>query len=363
MTQPSYIKELDGLRAIAILLVLVWHYFLGQTTPDTITPEVWLGLSWTWSGVDLFFVLSGFLITRILLNFKDSPNYFKTFYARRVLRIFPPYYLLLIVYVVLVAAGITRYIPALLSSPIPIYSYFLYIQNIYMVWDGFGAGWMSVTWSLAVEEQFYLLFPLVIYYVNSRHLPKIFIVGILLAPIFRALIGSYGAYVLLPSRMDALLAGALIAYYYASGHITRLLAAHKRFLWWFTLLLFLIVIATLFKADGNRTGGVLNHTLYLLLYSSLLVTILVNEGSNSTRFFTNKVLGYIGKISYSVYLFHQIFIMAFYPLFLNEHIPWLRNVQSVWVTLAALAATFVAASLSYYLIEKPLQKYGRKFNY
>src|SRR5215212_4562930 len=89
----SHIKELDGLRGIAILLIIVWHYFVSLVPRELMGEDLWNQLAITWSGVDLFFVLSGFLIGRILLFNKDSKNYFKTFYIRRSLRILPLYYL------------------------------------------------------------------------------------------------------------------------------------------------------------------------------------------------------------------------------------------------------------------------------
>ena len=116
--------------------------------------------------------------------------------------------------------------------------------------DGFGANWLAVTWSLAVEEQFYLLFPLIIYYLPKEKLPKIFLTGILLAPIIRAVLGSPQAYVLLPARMDALLVGALIAYYYQNGIISKWIAPHKRMLSLITMLVFGLMLSLAFEGSG-----------------------------------------------------------------------------------------------------------------
>jgi peptidoglycan/LPS O-acetylase OafA/YrhL len=262
--KPNYIKELDGLRAIAILLVIVWHYLLGQTTPDLLPPKVWMLFSWSWSGVDLFFVLSGFLIGRILIYYKNSPTYFKTFYMRRIWRIFPPYYLSLLLFFVFMAMGGAKTFPILFGDSIPYISYPLYIQNFFMATNGFGPNWLAVTWSLAVEEQFYLLFPFVIYFVNHKHLPKIFIVCILLAPLLRGIIGSYGAYVLLPARMDALMVGALIAYYYQNGSIQKYIAPHARTLAFCTALLLGIILVLAYRESANHIGEMLNHSLYAL---------------------------------------------------------------------------------------------------
>lgn len=359
---PNYIKELDGLRAFAILLVLVWHYLLGQSSQDTLPDHVWLSLSWSWSGVDMFFVLSGFLIGRILLFYKDSPNYFKTFYARRFFRIFPPYYILLGVFILFHAVGWASQFPVLTNGNIPNYAYIFYIQNFFMS-NGYGANWLSVTWSLAVEEQFYLIFPLLIYYLPKEKLPKIFLTCILLAPIIRAILGSYEAYVLLPARMDALLVGALIAYYYQNGSINTWIAPHRRTLSLITVLVFGIMLALAFEGSGKNTGGIINHSLYALLYGLIVINILVQQGGIFMRVLANPVLRYIGKISYSIYLFHQVIFLMLTKTLLNKDVPWLETSNDVWVTVLAFACTIAFSSLLYFTVEKPTQKIGKRFAY
>jgi peptidoglycan/LPS O-acetylase OafA/YrhL len=364
--KPNYIKELDGLRAIAILLVIIWHYLLGQTTPDMLPTKVWMLLSWSWSGVDLFFVLSGFLIGRILIYYKTSPNYFKTFYMRRVLRIFPLYYLSLLLFFVCMALGMAKTFPVLFGDSIPYISYPLYIQNWFMVSKGFGPNWLAVTWSLAVEEQFYLLFPFVIYFVNNKHLPKIFIICILLAPLLRGIIGGYGAYVLLPARMDALLVGALIAYYYQNGSIQKYLAPHARTVATSTLLLFGIILVLAYRETAKYTGDMLNHSLYAIFYGMLIITILVSKSKIIGSGLGNPVLMFIGKVSYSIYLIHQIVLIVLTKLISNKDVPWIDDIykpDSIKVTLISLGVTLILATLSYYAFEKPLQKIGKRYDY
>jgi peptidoglycan/LPS O-acetylase OafA/YrhL len=159
----------------------------------------------SWSGVDLFFVLSGFLIGGILLDAVDSPHYFKTFYIRRAYRILPLYSVLLAL-AVIVERG---------ASWLP--RYVLLLQNFWMAWTGvFGVYALSVTWSLAIEEQFYLTLPPLIRFTSRKALTKIMIGAVLLAPPCRALAIAFlpgkllAAYVLMPCRMDALGLGVLI---------------------------------------------------------------------------------------------------------------------------------------------------------
>jgi peptidoglycan/LPS O-acetylase OafA/YrhL len=173
------IAELDGVRGVAIGLVLIWHYFAnGIVAP---VEGTWLAhlksmLGLTWSGVDLFLVLSGFLIGGILLDAKDSPNFFRTFYARRAFRILPLYFILIVLFIegwLLNRSGIATPL-RIFNAYIPVWTYPLFVQNFAMVWRGsFGAAWLALTWSLAIEEQFYLLLPLVIRRVSVNLVPTL----------------------------------------------------------------------------------------------------------------------------------------------------------------------------------------------
>src|ERR1700741_834818 len=158
---PRYIPQFDGLRGLAILLVLIGHSGFLEAMPDAGM------LEYTRFGVDLFFVLSGFLITGILLDSKESPHYFRNFYPRRVLRIWPLYYLVL--FLAFVVAPLFQ--PAMRPTAARDWSAFaFYVQNIvfaHRVTYPFGLG---ATWSLAVEEQFYLTWPLLVFLLKKRTL-------------------------------------------------------------------------------------------------------------------------------------------------------------------------------------------------
>ena len=176
MSQLTTIKPLDGIRALAILLVLISHYFncqIGDDVTGILKSLKWLTFC-TWSGVDLFFILSGFLIGRILIVHKRSQNYFKTFYLRRAFRIFPVYYLIILIFVILMVSGFSPSVPWLMKNPFPLYSYLLCIQNFWASTGDFGPNWLGVTWSLAVEEQFYLLLPLLVIIIKDKWLPFFF---------------------------------------------------------------------------------------------------------------------------------------------------------------------------------------------
>ncbi len=200
------------MRALAILSVVAWHY-LGIGDGPASTP--WRIFMAGRSGVDLFFVLSGYLITGILLANADAPNYFSSFYGRRSFRILPIYGIMLAIY--LIGRKLGGSAPILFGGPLPWWSYAIGLQNIWMtIHQNYGAAWLAGTWSLAIEEQFYLIFPLVIYLLPSRMLPRLLIALLVLAPLGRMIAGGFGDrfgyYVLMPLRADILAIGALIAW-------------------------------------------------------------------------------------------------------------------------------------------------------
>src|ERR1019366_1514205 len=147
------VSELDGLRALAILLVVAWHY-LGVGDGAASIP--WRIFMVGRTGVDLFFVLSGYLITGILLANAESSSYFSTFYRRRSFRILPIYGVMLAIY--LIGRHLGGSAPILFAGPLPWWSYAIGLQNIWMtIEQTYGAFWLAGTWSLAIEEQFYLI--------------------------------------------------------------------------------------------------------------------------------------------------------------------------------------------------------------
>src|SRR5882672_3129244 len=196
----SRIPELDGIRGLAILSVLCFHYISIQGNApagsfvDRLQRLVILG----GTGVDLFFVLSGFLIGGILLDVKDSPRYFRAFYARRFFRIIPVYFAWITVYILVVRfAG--KYLLALSHSgntpPLGhlVYNHYLFLQNFYLDrFHNLAGAWFDHTWSLAVEEQFYLVTPLLVYFLPRKPY-KIFLFGvILLEPVLRIVLLKTG---------------------------------------------------------------------------------------------------------------------------------------------------------------------------
>ena len=183
MSKPSVgsttrIPELDGIRGnIAIGPVFLAHFLMISSRPGSALAYALVPLRLTWSGVDLFFVLSGFLIGGILLDAREAANYFQVFYRRRFFRIIPIYAVLLSVVVFtmyLASAGQIAKYDAVLSGPLPWPYYPFFLQNIGMsVHNSWGNFPLGVTWSLAIEEQFYLTLPLLVRFLSRRALLRL----------------------------------------------------------------------------------------------------------------------------------------------------------------------------------------------
>ena len=211
------IPELDGMRGIAISMVIIWHYFSGAIAGGGTSLPVIIPLvrctSWFWSGVDLFFVLSGFLIGGIIIDNRDSKNFLSVFYTRRAFRIFPVYFIFLGVFFALRPWIKHAGYAWLLQGNVPDWSYLTFTQNILMaVRDNSGGSFLNITWSLGIEEQFYLFASLLSIALPRKHWPFFVVLLVVSAPVLRSFFPTFGPrYLLMPCRMDALLIGALAA--------------------------------------------------------------------------------------------------------------------------------------------------------
>ena len=368
-TLPGFqgrVSELDGLRGLAILFVVVWHYVacLFTPPPGTLAYQLVIPLRIAWSGVDLFFVLSGFLIGGILLDARTSPRFFTTFYMRRFHRIFPLYYAWLAIFYVVQATPIGKHdLQSLFNHDFPAWCYPLYLQNFFMsIRQRFGAGWLGVTWSLAVEEQFYLLLPLAVRFLKTGTLVKFVIAAILTAPVIRlALFASgneyFGPYTLLPCRADALGCGVLCAIFLRRPAVWAWVAANRRniyhamaalsccvaFLWWHSL---------------GRIMYSVGFTWLALFYCSWLVVSIVRPDPVVRFILNGRFLQQLGTLAYGVYIFHQPVNDLLHALILHAP-PVVHDPSTLGVTALAAAATFLLAKLSWRYFEKPLIKRGQ----
>lgn len=397
------IPELDGLRGLAILLVLFYHYV--ESSP--MLPRFLAAAGrLSWSGVDLFFVLSGFLIGGILLNARESPNYFKAFYVRRAHRILPIYAATLAAFWLIRFLTEVEYsdnvtLQWLFSLPFPWYFYATLTQNFSMSYNGtLGPGWLGATWSLAVEEQFYLTLPFMIKYIKPRRLPYLLGIVILLAPVFRALLrlfvthGEVGAFVLMPTRTDALMLGVVAAFFLRTGAGWQMLVARKHLLYVAQAILFGGMLWMSLKpatlpdaqvAEATRLGGSvlnaaaispwqtlwlytrtllssLNYTWIALFYLCMLLIALTQRQSILAKILRSPALISIGVVAYGTYLFHQPVLGLCYAL-TRGTLPVITDLTTLLVTLCSLLLTLGLAKLSWAYFERPLIGQGHRYAY
>jgi peptidoglycan/LPS O-acetylase OafA/YrhL len=369
------IPELDGLRGIAISLVIILHYFTAALIVHRPHPLAYLQIATrlSWSGVDLFFVLSGFLIGGILLDARDSSNYFKVFYLRRFCRILPVYF----VFLGLVAFCSWFLYPSnrstmdwLFGNPMPWYSYPTFTQNIWMAkWNYLGPVSLSITWSLAIEEQFYLTLPALIRFVRSSVLPYFLGAGILAAPLLRiALIiwrpqAQTALYVLLPCRMDALLLGVLAAYLFRKPGFAQSMYALRKTLWAiFAFLAAGLVYFTSTSSFYSIPTASIGYDWLAFFYLTAMILALVDSQSWLARMLRWRWLMSFGTIAYGAYLFHYL-IYGLCMAYLRSAEGGLQNIPDLAVTIFALALTILFTTLSWRFFEKPIVRWGHTLQY
>lgn len=362
---------------MAILLVLIYHYLAAGIDPQSSPIASWLAgpLSLTISGVDLFFVLSGFLIGGILLDHRDAPHYFRAFYFRRVCRIFPLYFVWLLLFVVIGSAAtaflLSVPLKTFLYEPVPLWWYATFTQNIAMALMGTeGAHWLGVTWSLAVEEQFYLVLPPVVRFLSPRRLPFVLVTLIIAAPLLRAILifippySAYAGYVLMPTRADSLLMGVLAAYLIRQKKITQYLSDHLRTLY-LALGIFLGGAIILSMVRGPLVSWVLHiygYTWLALLYSTLIL-IAMTEKKGAVKWLTTAPwLRNLGILAYGIYIIHTAIEYLTHALLLNQA-PQVRTERDVLATLGALLVTLTLAYFSWNLFEKRMVAIGHSVAY
>ncbi len=325
MDLKGRIPELDGIRGVAIAMVLAHHYFLLpiQALPGTLPSYIQAAGRLAWSGVDLFFVLSGFLIGGILLDARDSSNYFRVFYTRRFFRIVPIYLACLTAAAILSAvvnSGNASKLAWMYEGRLPWISYFLFLQNFWMAKaTTYGVFGLGVTWSLAIEEQFYLTLPLLIRKLSQKRLLQATLAGIVLAPVLRIVLHSlwpehYLSWVvMMPCRADALLLGVLGAILLRDPAWTKRIRKNRTAL--STALAVLaagFVVLTKFFPNPYKFGMLSFGLSWLaLFYVCTLVYALAFRETWLSRCLRWRWLGWLGSIAYGTYLLHE-FVRSFF---------------------------------------------------
>lgn len=398
--RASNYASIDGIRAVSILLVLAYHTFLvfHLSHPDhditSMLHELGLGWAWAWNGdkgVDVFFVMSGFLISSILLRevSKTGGIDLKRFYWRRYLRLTPAYYFMLTIY-------------WLISGPNSewIWANYLYVSN-FIDYSQQAAGW---TWSLAVEEQFYFIYPLVLLailkYARSPSYVLIALLGlsflvrtaiVLLDDTIRTTPGSQVylddtyfnhyftvLYDNLHTRFGSLVIGCLAAYYF-HFHLDKLTEVANStlgvILTIFGVMLVLFFMG--FPAFSTRFGAyaelnilyyIFNRTLFSLGIGLIILAMLLQQHliADALRKFFSMAFWYpIASLSYSLYLIHLVVMIVVIPAIIDLTVmmpadyPWSMGEVLLYGFIVSSAISFMIAALMYVLIEKPIMNLRR----
>lgn len=358
------IPELDGIRGVAILMVLIWHYGYCQVMKDS---PAWLHeaiypLQMTWSGVDLFFVLSGFLITGILLDHQNARNYYHVFYLRRACRILPIYIVVMVGLGVLNGSGMASRegFEWLLGREFPWWTYATFTQNFAMASRGdFGANGFGVTWSLAVEEQCYLCMPLLVRWFEGRRLLVACIAGVALAQILRIWSAGFHAFVLMPWRMDSVLFGAIAAMAMRHSGVRAVIDSYGR---QFGLLVAGLLVLPAWSTIHPGWLGSWTHFWLAAYYAVFILLVCTHRKGWAAGFVRQRWLMVLGQISYGLYMFHQT-ISGLLHAGLKGQEPSLRDAQDAVLTCSALALTLAAAWVSYRYFESYWMNLGYVFRY
>jgi peptidoglycan/LPS O-acetylase OafA/YrhL len=337
------IPQLDAVRGIAILLVLV-HNLHGFAFPP-----LSLVTNYGWMGVDLFFVLSGFLITGILLDSKSSESYFRNFYARRCLRVLPLYYCVLILMFVIVPPLRPQDASELFQRSSPWWSYPFFLQNFLVAAPVLAVGPLGVSWSLAIEELFYLAWPFFVRYFSRERLQLTAWAVLLASPGLRLyfLTRHWMIYSNPFCRLDGLMAGALLAILvrksgFAPGRLLKVA--------WIAFLVGVpLAITTAAYGVLWLTYSIAALTSAAFVYLGLFVT-----SAWFRRLLTNRFLMFTGTISYGLYLLHKLPEDVFKGLHWKEAHP----IAAFWVI---VAAAYLIAIASWKFLEKPFLNLKRFF--
>lgn len=347
----GHMPQLDGLRAVAVGAIL-WHHWMPQKYQGSIP--------WA-AGVQLFFVLSGFLITGLLLDARGDSERFdgarivriwRNFYLRRALRLFPLYYLVLACLAVAGMIGIGE----------QLVWHVFYASNYYIIVQGQWITFGSHFWTLAVEEQFYLCWPLLVLLVPLRRMGAVLMLVVAVGPLFRAFGGLWFPQIRMwwlatPAQFDALGIGALLAWFVR--HPTerwQWLVSRRR--------LVLIGVGGLYVACISTSWmdyrASLSGLWLCVVFGCLVYAAATRQFGRQCFGLENPMLRYVGRISYGVYLLHPFAVSV--ASFAWSRWPLLATIPGAWYLLE-VGFTFGTAALSWHFLERPVNRLKTFFPY
>lgn len=338
------VRELDALRGLAALAIVIYHFW-SQVLP------------FGWAAVDLFFALSGFLITGIILRYFEAPGFLTTFYLRRGLRIWPIYYLSILA----LLAG-APWLPRPVD-PAGLPYVLTYTQYLPRYWGGADVDftwYLRHTWTLAIEEQFYLVWPLLLMAVGRRRLPFVAL-GVLAGSVAAR---AYGfSWWILIGRSDGFALGALLAWGLADHERILRVVRPLRCAFGSVALATLGYLIFDFQRDGLPNHGEprrpASTVLVINLFcAAILGLVAIHAGRPALRCLRGPILGYLGKISYGLYLYHMIIIRIKMD-YVSQHQLGKDFIRDFLV----FVGSFVAAILSWHLIEQPILAWKDRWDY
>jgi len=351
---------LDGLRGVAILMVVFLHNFGFMNY-----------FFFGWLGVDLFFVLSGFLITDILMNSLDKPHFLRNFYMKRILRIFPLFYLIVILCLFI--------LPAIKSLHLDVHYYkenqlwfWTYLQNwLFIIKEPQGEKFLLHTWSLAVEEQFYLVWPVIILLFRK---PKVLLT---IALIILVLTGVL-RYIVWISKVEDLAYSSLYTFTRIDGlcigsAVALLLRINPGFLKKYTTLIVLLmaVINFGFYFINNHRSFTLpylafiGYTTFAVLFGLLVYEAVTGKSKIIKFLLENRPLKFFGKISYGLYVYHWPVFLICFPFVTefvlnNMHIS--SRLAATTSSIIVTVATILLSVISYRYFEKPFLNLKKRYS-
>jgi peptidoglycan/LPS O-acetylase OafA/YrhL len=350
--KPSikFLPQIDGLRFIAVMGVIISHWCIDNYKDNLILKVIPFG-----GGVQLFFVISGYLITKILLIEKERIGQnqisfwqaIKSFFLKRILRIFPIYYLLIAALIIIYKGSLESILTSLLT----------YTFNWHMLYAQHFFGDKTHLWSLSVEEQFYIIWPFLILLFPFKKMKWLMIIAIMIGYLSKlyytfCTTNIFGAGISTFSCFDAFGLGGILAYSQIVGS-TKLRTKTNKILFWCCLIFFYILSLTLVFINKSMNYSFVNCCVVITSFFS--VAIASNGGFNGFLkiFLENRIVLYLGRISYGLYLYHN-FIPTVYWKFIDP-LPIFRfekNPASIFIIYFIL--TLILASISWFLIERPI---------
>jgi peptidoglycan/LPS O-acetylase OafA/YrhL len=345
--------ELDGLRGVAVLLTILLHYVVRSNFYDNLGPmPVALFLNSLWSGVDIFFVLSGFLIGGIIIDHGSATNFAGVFYLRRALRILPV--------ALLTIAAAYLFVPFLdptnlHQTRVPAYSYLLFINN-YWTASGFrGYRPLDPLWSLAIEEQFYLVAPAFFLLANFRIRNAVLALIVLLSPLLRAHAAKFSPWDFTPMRLDGFAAGMLVAILVRQPRFSNFQARAQRSV--VLAVLGVLAIAVLFSVSPqlDQVRIAYGVTMNSLLAAGVILLLQMKPGSWLAKGLSQRWLTGTGRLSYFIYLMHV-------PILICTSAATGRRL-GMWTPLLAFAICLASAWSSWRFLESRTIAIGKRVVY